>query len=55
VDPPILLGIDERSAALWLNGTWHAQGSGGVTLIRGDREARFGPGDTIDGLPTPLG
>lgn len=48
-----LLGIDERSAALWSGGTWRAVGPGGVTVIKGGRTARFESGARISGLPAP--
>jgi cyanophycinase-like exopeptidase len=44
---PLLLGIDERTAALWDGGTWTAYGPGRVTLIhRGGRQA-FGSADVL--------
>jgi cyanophycinase len=49
----VLLGIDERTAALWQEGTWRALGNGGVTLIEGDERRRFDAGSQIDGLPQP--
>ena len=48
----ILLGIDERAAAVWSTGEWQAMG-GGVVVITGHGERRFEAGDTIDGLPAP--
>jgi cyanophycinase len=50
----ILVGIDERSAAIWERGTWRAAGAGGVTVIRGDRTERFEPGSAMTGLPDPI-
>ena len=51
-DEAVLLGIDERSAALWRNGEWRAYGPGGVTVIA--KETRqFPSGSVVDGLPTP--
>jgi cyanophycinase len=47
-----LLGIDERSAAVWRDGRWRAYGPGTVTVIRGDERTSVGDGD-IDGLPPP--
>jgi cyanophycinase len=48
------LGIDERSAAVWVDGAWRALGPGGVTLfdLDGD-ERRFVSGEPIEGLPGP--
>ncbi|MGH2591021.1 MAG: Type 1 glutamine amidotransferase-like domain-containing protein [Actinomycetota bacterium] len=50
----VLLGIDERTAALWQEGTWHALGDGGVTVIEGDERMRFDAGSRIDALPQPI-
>ena len=49
----VLLGIDERTAALQRDGAWRAFGDGGVTVIAGDERRRFASGEAIDGLPTP--
>ena len=49
-----LLGIDERSAALWEAGAWRALGPGAVTVIRGAKTARFGSGDKVTGIPQPV-
>ena len=51
-DDVVLLGVDERSAAVWQDGRWRAYGPGAVTVISGDTE-RFGSGSEIEGLPTP--
>ena len=51
-DDVVLLGVDERSAAVWHDGRWRAYGPGAVTVISGGT-ARFGSGSEIDGLPTP--
>jgi cyanophycinase len=48
-----LVGIDERSAAVWQNGEWRAAGPGAVTIVTGDRQARFTTGETITGIPQP--
>jgi cyanophycinase len=48
-----LVGVDERSAALWIDGRWQAAGAGGVTVIRGSRSERFEPGEAVTGLPDP--
>lgn len=42
----VLLGIDERTAALWQDGEWRATGPGRVVLVGSDRPIRS--------LPTPL-
>ncbi len=49
-----LLGIDERSAAVWGGGKWRATGPGAVTVLKGDHTSRFEPGATIAGLPAPV-
>jgi cyanophycinase len=51
-DDVVLLGVDERSAALWQDGVWRAYGPGGVTVIAAGATDRFDPGDMIDGLPS---
>jgi cyanophycinase len=48
-----LLGIDERSAALWIDGGWRAAGPGAVTVINGAKTAAFTTGEKITGLPAP--
>lgn len=49
-----LLGIDERTAALWADGAWRAAGPGSVTVIRDSRVVQFGSGMKISGLERPL-
>jgi cyanophycinase len=49
----VLLGLDERTAALHKDGAWMAMGAGVVTLVRGDARDRFNPGERIEGLPQP--
>jgi cyanophycinase-like exopeptidase len=48
-----LLGVDERSAAVWRDGTWRAMGPGGVTVIKGKRVRRFESGQDVVGLRSP--
>jgi cyanophycinase len=48
-----LLGVDERSAAVWMNDEWRAYGPGAVTVIKGSKTARFASGTTISGLRAP--
>ena len=53
-DGAILLGLDERTAAVWTpDGAWRAMGPGTVTVLRGGSSATFASGDEIDGLPRP--
>jgi cyanophycinase len=49
-----LLGIDERSAALWMKGEWRATGPGSVTVIKGSKTTTFAPGSKVIGLHAPL-
>lgn len=49
-----LLGVDERSAAVWTNGTWRAVGPGAVTVVKGERMTRFVSGSEISGLRQPV-
>ena len=52
-DDIVLLGIDERSAAVWHGGLWHASGPGSVTVVAGGATRRFDSGAAIDGVPSP--
>lgn len=49
----VLLGLDERTAAVWSDGAWSAMGDGDVTVVTPREDRVFGPGDVIDGLPSP--
>jgi cyanophycinase len=49
-----LLGIDERSAAVWAAGEWRAAGPGSVTVIKGSKTTRFPSGSKITGLNAPV-
>lgn len=48
-----LLGIDERSAALWDGKKWLATGPGAVTVITRKKVARFRSGQEVSGLRRP--
>jgi len=49
-----LLGLDERTAAVWDAGRgWHAAGEGVVTVLAGEREERARDGEPCRGIPTP--
>ena len=48
-----LLGIDERSAAVWSDGAWTAAGPGAVTVIDAEKTRRYESGAKIAGLPAP--
>ena len=49
-----LLGIDERTAAIWRDGRWLAAGPGVVTVIKGTDTKSFRSGSEIDGLADPV-
>lgn len=49
-----LLGIDERTAAVWSAGGWRAAGPGAVTVIAGEKTATFRSGEKVAGLPEPV-
>ena len=53
-DALILLGLDERTAAVWNAEGWHAAGAGGVTVINGSETARFESGGACLGIPAPV-
>ena len=48
-----LLGLDERTAAVWTDGEWVAAGPGAVTVIAGAKVERFTSGMQVAGLATP--
>jgi cyanophycinase len=48
-----LLGIDERSAAVWDGARWLAAGPGAVTVINRNKVARFTSGHEVSGLRRP--
>lgn len=48
-----LLGIDERSAAVWQEGAWRAMGPGAVTVIKGRKIKTFPSGHEVTGLRAP--
>jgi cyanophycinase len=52
-DDVVLLGLDERTAAVCRDGAWWAMGAGGVTVVRGDGRTRATSGEPIEGLPEP--
>lgn len=52
-DGMTLLGIDERTAAVWDGAGWHAAGAGAVTVIAGAETARFEAGERCRGIPAP--
>lgn len=52
-DGVVLLGIDERTAAIHQDGRWRAIGAGGVTVITNGDRRTFASGERIAGLPAP--
>ncbi len=51
-DDVALLGIDERSAAVWSDDAWRVMGDGDVVVISTAGERVFRSGQTVD-LPSP--
>lgn len=49
----VLIGVDERTAAVWQAGTWRAMGSGAVTVHGPAGSVRHASGETVTGLPQP--
>jgi len=49
-----LLGIDERSAAVWADGQWRAAGPGAITVVNGDHTSTFRSGARIADLREPI-
>jgi cyanophycinase len=50
----VVVGVDERTAALWRGGEWRAHGPGGVTILGLEgAEHRFASGEPIEGIPQP--
>jgi cyanophycinase-like exopeptidase len=49
----LLVGIDERSAALWSEGHWRAMGPGAVTVIQRDERRNYADGAEELPLPQP--
>ncbi len=50
----VLIGIDERTAALARDGRWEVLGPGSVTVFEQGHLRRFPSGSTIEGLPAPV-
>jgi cyanophycinase len=51
-DDVVLLGLDERTAAVWTDGAWRAMGPGAVTVVRGGERIRA-EAAPIEGVPDP--
>jgi cyanophycinase len=50
-DDVILLGLDERTAAVFVDGRWRVEGAGSVSLITHASRHVFASGEDIRGLP----
>lgn len=48
-----LVGVDERTAAVWGADAWSAAGPGAVTVVREGQRTRFVSGETIHGIAAP--
>jgi cyanophycinase len=48
-----LVGIDERSAAVWNGESWLAAGPGAVTVVKGAKISRFPSGRQVSGIRRP--
>ena len=49
-----LIGVDERSAAVWRDGMWTAMGPGAVTIVRGTELDSYTKGMRVEGIPAPV-
>lgn len=52
-DDVVLLGVDERTAAIHRDGVWRVLGEGGVTVVANGVRRTFWSGERIAGLPAP--
>jgi cyanophycinase len=53
VEDVVILGIDERSAAVWDGARWTARGPGGITLVTHHARHVFESGDVLGDLRPP--
>ncbi len=51
----VLIGLDERTAAVWHEDAWRAMGTGAVTILSGGTRRRYADGDLIRSVPDPAG
>jgi cyanophycinase len=51
----VLIGLDERTAAVWRGDAWRVMGPGVVTILSGGARRRYAAGDLIRGVPVPSG
>jgi cyanophycinase len=50
---PVVLGIDERTAAVWERGDWRVEGPGRVTVMTGESRVSAGAGERLAEVPAP--
>jgi cyanophycinase len=50
-----LVGVDERTAAVWHGSTWTAVGPGRVSVVLGSERRRTESGAVVSGIPAPAG
>jgi len=50
----VVLGIDERTAAVWDGAGWRAAGAGAVTVLREGAAQVFPAGTACQGIPAPV-
>jgi cyanophycinase-like exopeptidase len=53
VEDVLILGIDERSAAVWDGAQWTARGPGGITLVTRHARRAFQSGEVLGDFPVP--
>jgi cyanophycinase len=49
----VLIGIDERTCAMWESGEWRCMGAGGVTVCLPTKEAVRSMSGVLEGIPQP--
>ena len=53
-DGTTLVGLDERTGAVWTRGVWQALGAGGVTLLTRTERRTYATGADIAAMPPPI-
>jgi cyanophycinase len=49
----VLIGVDERTCAMWESGAWRWMGAGGVTVYVTGKEAVRSTSGVLEGIPQP--
>ena len=49
----VLLGLEERTAAVFGDGVWRAFGPGTVEVITASARTVYRSGDVVEGIPEP--